>query len=124
MKLEDAVKNVFANVEQGQPVKMPELTKAVLVQLASDSTKFPVSVNEEGEEVTVSDRIRQYIHSSEKYVSKLGKGGGVYRAGEAPVSAPKEPAKQLTPAQLKARIEKMSATLAAREAETAAAPQA
>ncbi len=124
MKIEDAVKNVFAGVEQGQPLKMPDLVKATLAQLASDGSKFPTAVTEEGAEVTVSDRIRNYVHDSNKYEAKLGKGGGVYRAGEAPIAAPKKPSNPLSAEKLEARIAKMQATLAARKAEMAPAPEA
>lgn len=119
MKLEDAVKNVFATVEQGQPVPMPILLKATLAQLASDSTKFPVTLKEDGTEKTVVDRIRQYVHESDKYELRQGKGGGLFRAGEAPLAAPKKAANPLTAEQLEARIAKMQATLAARKGETA-----
>lgn len=121
MKIEDAVKNVFSSVATGTPVKMGDVVKAALAVLAGDKTKFACEIREDGTEHTVSDRVRAFVNNSADYEIRTGKGGGVFRAGEAPPKAVSKPVKPLTSEQLKARIAKMQATLAARETEQAPA---
>lgn len=115
MKIEDAVKAAFESVPTGAALRMPELVVACLRALASDKTKFAVELTESGEEISVADRVRAFANTSDKYELRHGKGGGLFRAGEAPPKAEKRAANPLTNEQLEARIQKMQATLASRQ---------